>query len=713
MFFSRMFFKLLAPFTFVISRLKYSQKFLLTSVLFAIPLILVLNLWLGQLQEDVRFTQKEEKGVIVIHSIMPLLLNFQQHRGLANGYLNGDALAKSTMEKKETEISKQLTAVGEIARSKGLARTETEVRNLKPEWEKLQTETYELTPKDSFSRHSQLIQQVQDLIITASDESNLTLDPQIDSFYLMDIMVNRIPELIEQTGQIRGKGNGILTRKQLSNDEKIEIHILQGMLEADNKGIEAAITHIQSYNIKLGTQLNHSGVQSLTSSKKYLSLVTDRIINDSEFTMKADAFFAEGTKTIADSAQLFEVVSGKLAGLLADRVDHLHSTRNVTLGVTLGTLVLVALFYIAFYLNVQKTVQLLKVISLEMAEGNFSRKVENQSRDELADIGHSFNRMSDSLTGLLRRNQQLSEQLAASSEELTAISVESSKAMEHIAAASQSISAGTDVQKRATREMSTAMNEMTIGVQRIAENSAEVADSAAIAMENAGIGVRQLQDAVGQMGTIQASVINSGDVIEQLGRHSERIENIVSVIMEISSQTQLLSLNANIEAARAGEHGRGFMVVASEVAKLAEQTKTSVKSISEVVTEMGGLVNQSLTSMTITARETDSGLQSIRVANGAIIDIMNTVKVVTEQIQEVSAAAEQMSASSQQVSASVNEVAGISQKTAGEAEAIASGAGQQLASLEEIQASAESLSNGALQLQDNLGQFILEERKAV
>ena len=96
-------------------------------------------------------------------------------------------------------------------------------------------------------------------------------------------------------------------------------------------------------------------------------------------------------------------------------------------------------------------------------------------------------------------------------------------------------------------------------------------------------GNENVEQVIEQMSAINLSVKNSAEIIEKLQQRSGEIGQIVQVITEIASQTNLLSLNASIEAARAGEEGRGFAVVANEVKKLSEQSKKSADQIIQLI----------------------------------------------------------------------------------------------------------------------------------
>ncbi len=279
--------------------------------------------------------------------------------------------------------------------------------------------------------------------------------------------------------------------------------------------------------------------------------------------------------------------------------------------------------------------------------------------------------------------------------------------MRQVADAVQTVAEGSETQRRMTEDTALAMNEMAIGISRIAESSASVAESAAETTQRAETGDRELSAAVHQMRSIRESVNQSTGSVTRLDAHSQQIDEIVSSIKAIARQTQLLSLNANIEAARAGEHGRGFAVVASEVGKLAEQTQTSVETISLRIGDIRGLIGETVDLMRRTDSETEEGLAFIDRASHAIGEIGQSARIVNDQVQEISAASQQISAGVEEVTASVSEVARVALHSAEESQTMAAAAQQQLAALEEIGAASKDLSDMSGGLQEDLGFFKL------
>ncbi|MDQ0193512.1 methyl-accepting chemotaxis protein [Paenibacillus wynnii] len=702
---------ILKPFIAVISRLKYAQKFILLSLLFVGPLVFLLSIWLSNIQQNIEIAEKEKVGVSYIESLMPLMLNIQQHRGLANGYLNGDTTSESKLVETEKKINSNIELIGKTKAKNIVELDSTDLWTLiQSDWKKLQATTTSLRPEDSFNQHSALIHNVLGLITLAADQSGLTLDPEIDSFYLMDMMVNRLPILIELTGQARGQGNGILARKQITTDEKISLMIDKNQIENALQGIEQAVIKATKYNTSFDKQFGDTSKLNVESVNRFIQALDTNILNTSAISMTPADYFAEGTKAIDDSVSLFKVVSAELSQLLDVRIDNLSSNRNNMLLIIGISLLLVGLFYTAFYRNVKSTIQSLQVGAAKLAAGDLSERLKLQTKDELSYVGDSFNLMADSLNDLLRRNQEISEQVAASSQQLSAVSVESTTVMKQIAYSVSAISDGAEVQQKASEENALAMKEMAVAITRIAESASEVSDSASDATNGAKLGEKKLQDSFIQMNLIQEAVGQSSQFVTKLNEHSDEIHSIVSMIMGISSQTHLLSLNANIEAARAGEQGRGFMVVATEVGKLAERTTQSAMSIAALVDEVRTLVARVVASMEQTALVTEQGLETNKEAVQAIGIILNSIQLVADQIQDVSASAEQVSAGTEQVTAAFTEMVDISKQTADESRNMAAAAEEQLSSMEEVQASSEMLSASAQQLQDELGRFNLLER---
>ncbi len=692
------------------SRLRYGHKFVLISVLILIPFLLLLWLWVTALQQEIDRARSESQGVAYMEALLPFMLEIQQHRGLANGYLNGDAAGEAAMTELEARMDKTARHAAEMDAAYGGAwQTGERWAAMASAWEALRIETRSLTAAESFARHSELIAALIDHMVFVSDQSGLTLDTELDSYYMMDLSVHHIPALIELVGQTRGKLNGLLAGNQWTENDRMALMLARSEMERGLAGIEKALSVTFQYNGSLEERVGEPGQAAVASVRGYLDSVNRHFIEGDMSGVEAKAFFAEGTRTIADADALFDTALSELNRLLGERMEELTQSRNMMIAAFVAALLLVTLFYLGFYYNTISAIRTLQAQSARMAGGDLTVQVELNTKDELRLVGDAFNQMSDALSRLLLNNQHISEQVAESSRQLSHVAADSAVIMQDIAQSVGGIAEVAEGQLKTSDDNTHALTEMAEAVNRIASTASEVADFSNNARAGADSGADKLREAVDQMEKIRQAAQVSRSSLLTLGERSQRIGEISSVIMEISAQTQLLSLNANIEAARAGEFGRGFMVVAGEVAKLAEQTRQAVQTIAVVVDEIRTLVAESNQSVASTSAEAEQGLTTIAAANEAIGSIRAVMNEMSSQMQEVSAAAEQLSAGTQQVTAAFTDTSEQTRRTTRETVTMAAASEEQLASIQEVQASAETLSSLAQRLQQELGKFKLAD----
>ncbi|CAM3739734.1 methyl-accepting chemotaxis protein [Marinicrinis lubricantis] len=700
--------RIFSPFSALMLKLKYPQKFIVFSILFIVPLGMLLNIWLNELQKNIHSTELEKTGTAYIREIMPFMLSIQQHRGLMNGYLNGDQSSESSLMKISKEIEAEITRLMELQAGQG-ARLELEDswNAIVSEWNTLEERAASMTAPESFAQHTELIDNLIHHIVEAADRSSLTLDPEIETYYLMDAMVNQIPMLIEQTGQVRGQINGALARRSLSTDERIQTMLQQEQIKSAYYGMNKGLERATSANESLKASIGVVGEQSIHSINGFLQTLDEQILNAETLQMNPQDFFNIGTETIDHAYAFFTSINSELDRLLSERRSEDQFYRNQMLAIVGASILLVALFFGGFYFSVKQTIRHLQSGADKLASGQLSERIQLQTRDELREIGTSFNAMADSLSTLVLRSQEISQHVAASSQQLSAVSVESTSSAQQVAFAIQGIAEGAESQNQTSEDNTLAMNEIASGIQNISESAAEAAEEAAIISDHAVQSGEKLNDTVQQMNNIQSSVHESTGIIAKLGEQSTDIGQIVDTIHHISEQTHMLALNANIEAARAGEHGRSFKVVATEVAKLAAQSKQSAEHITEIIEQIHSLVGQVEESMTGTVRETEQGMRVISETSESVGSIIRSIQNIAQRVLEISASSQEVSAGAEEVSAAISETSHISKSAADQASEVAAATEQQLASMEEVQASSEALSSYAQQLQDELSRFTI------
>lgn len=251
----------------------------------------------------------------------------------------------------------------------------------------------------------------------------------------------------------------------------------------------------------------------------------------------------------------------------------------VILAVGLGIAILMMVF-----LARRLTKPLIAVTGLikEAAEGDFSIRAQEGSGSEVGLLAGSFNIMAGKISGILGRIMSSARELARCSGSLQKIEAN----LGNISTSLSEIAEGTVEQAGDLGSVVEQMAHMEDNFKELKDKSGILLGEAKNAMRSGQEGEGSIQELRRQNQSVARNVELSYERIKMLENHSARISDIVGVIGNISSETELLSLNASIEAARAGEAGRGFAVVAESVGRLAADSTLATGNIEKIIVEL-------------------------------------------------------------------------------------------------------------------------------
>ncbi|ANF95314.1 methyl-accepting chemotaxis protein [Paenibacillus bovis] len=305
----------------------------------------------------------------------------------------------------------------------------------------------------------------------------------------------------------------------------------------------------------------------------------------------------------------------------------------------------------------------LSALISQFAAGDLSSKSDIDTRDEVGQLSASVNTMADNLRDLIARISLSSQSVAAASQEISATTEE--------------IAHTSSTQAEASASITELFKELSAAIDSVARSATETAELSNHTLDMAHQGGQVVNQSM-------ISMQNMNTSIQRLEEDSQRIGEIISVIDDISNQTNLLALNAAIEAARAGEQGKGFAVVADEVRKLAERSMDATKQISSIIKIMQKNTQDSVASVRQSVEQSTQTGDSFQ----KIIHMVNDSAI---RVNDIAAACEQESAQANEVMFSVESIAAASEESA--------------AAAQETAASSQSLAKLAEDLNDSVSIF--------
>ncbi|KZM45878.1 hypothetical protein OA92_01395 [Marinomonas sp. SBI22] len=286
----------------------------------------------------------------------------------------------------------------------------------------------------------------------------------------------------------------------------------------------------------------------------------------------------------------------------------------------------------------------------QVAQGDFTHRLEHKSVDELGQLSDACNQFLDQIQPLLK-------QVIVSSDQITGNATQSARiSAETLTGASQ--------QQEDVMQLASAVTELSATAQNVADNTVTAADSTGQMKAIAAEGQKVLDKANSSIEALAQDVKHSSEVINRVSHDSKEIHTVMDVIRDIADQTNLLALNAAIEAARAGEQGRGFAVVADEVRSLAKRTQDSTAEIQEKIERLQTSALEAVNSMEVGSERAHESEAMTTEANEKLVNIIQNIDEVNDLIIQVSSAAEQQRSVTDSISTNVNNITSVATQTA-------------------------------------------------
>lgn len=625
-----------APGVRLFRRIGFQAKAGILTAVFLVPIVLLSWQYFGDKAATIEFTRAERVGVDTMQHLVPVMKGVIDARNATRAMLGGHPAQADYQAARQATDAALAAFARHVTDSGDPLKIGANVQQLQESW---QATANAKNGTDAKGRtvFGPVTTAVVALLYAVGDNSNLVLDPDLDSYYLMNALVLTLPQMIESTGQLWGWGTFALGSGGLSSDQASKWAVWSARVHTGAEDMRRYLERAMSASELLRSQADLSALERAEALRE----LGDKAVMQSG--VQAQAYHREGQATVAALFAMYDHHLPLLDQLLEQRETRLEQAREFTATVLVLSLLLSAYLFVSFKKVLEGGLREVVFHIDAMRDGNLGTDPRAWGADEAA--------------GLMRTIADLQRSLRR-------IVTQIRDSADHIVHASQEIASGSSDLARRTEVSASGLQQSASAMAHISETVRSTADVAAQASSLATTNAQAARNG----GQIIHTMIATMDEIRQSSR---RIGDITSTIDGIAFQTNLLALNAAVEAARAGEQGRGFAVVAAEVRGLAQRAANAAREINHLVSDSVRRIESGTEVVGQAGSAVDGIVEQTMQINEMLARIAESARSEAQDVQQTTQAVQAMDESTQQNAALVEQTAAAAASMRDQAQGLA------------------------------------------
>lgn len=588
--------------------MRLPAKLGLLGAMLALPLFLLLGQALQQSRADMAVVRAEREGAALAQQVTELVMLVQTHRSLSNQVSAGVTALVPKRDAVRVRIQQavaQTDAILDRTRSFGMADLWPAERT-----RLLALADGQLLPRrtEAMAEHGVQIERIRRLLKLIGERSQLLFDPRADTYFMMDLGIERLLPWMEAIALLEARGGELLLRDASVRERTMVLTL------ADEAQRTAEEVVLQMHALaRTGTEISDSVRPASEATARMLALVRT-IFEQEAVNAEAAPYHLAGVDALQALWVLDQEVWKQLDHRLDQRIlafqrQQLAQGLTVALGLS-GLLYLGLSFYGSFLGSLRQVTRSL----LAVTRGDLSLPVRIEGRDELAALGGELERMGARLSSLVG--------------EIRGSAVGVDQAGSSVAGDGRALAQRTEAQAASLRQTLLTVQQLSQAVRHNTAASDTLRQLTGQLRDDAAVGSHAMAASIQVMHALEQSV--------------NRVAEVNAVIDDIAFQTNLLAINASIEAARAGEAGKGFSVVAGEIRQLANRC-------GEAAAEVRGLIES-------TTEQTGCSLRAIEDAGERLTSVIRGVDDVSVRLGGITEASHAQKSALEQVSTRVQEL---------------------------------------------------------
>jgi methyl-accepting chemotaxis protein len=666
----------------IYQNIKIGQKLLISSLAYMIPIAVLLYFVIYAYNKDIDFAGKEVIGAEIVKPMAMIIPLINEHQIATHLIKNNVIETKEYHFEIERLIDSSFVQFYEaVNKNKDKININAELamlyrsRNIHPDsllsrWENIKRNWPRMNLDDLDDLYSDLHLSSEHFINYVGNETNLILDPDLDSYYLMDIGLLLMPKM-----QSKVAYSMISIQERASSDTVAAyqgdiVYLFTSMIEDEyvsrmDEGVKITIREDNNY-YGSSSSLKKKLIPAHLNYREKLLKYLDRI-NDNASIKKKDrdyhALFKLGRQAFSAGEDFWKITLDELVIQIQNRQNNLIDQRNIALIISLIALVLST--FIVFFVsrNITGTLRVITKISSHIADGKIgeaindidSSKLKNyvegdkKLRDELLVVFNSIKIMTDNLYSLLESVKYSGEEVADS--------------VLQISGSAKEIEATVAQQAAATNQVTTTSKEISATAGELALTMQDLNSSVAATVESVGASLESIRTIDSNVTDLSDTNTLVSDNLHSLIAKTQNINNVITAITKIANQTNLLSLNAAIEAEKAGEFGAGFAVVAQEIRRLADQTAIATLEIEEQINAMQKSVQTGVQSVEEHTSKTEVTIGHVSEVNTGLVAMMTNTGNLGPQISTVNSGMQMQSEGADQIRDAMSQLSETASQT--------------------------------------------------
>ncbi|MEO3947074.1 methyl-accepting chemotaxis protein [Gorillibacterium sp. CAU 1737] len=481
---------------------------------------------------------------------------------------------------------------------------------------------------------------------------------------------------------------------------------------------EIPLTSLADYLTHISTDTSSATYIVSDSGKIIYSDDRAKVGQDSPVTLTADDFNAaqemamskelkvDGSKQLVVYKRMGET-NWSIVTLIpvAELLKDTKAIQNVMwISVIVAALVAIGVGFLVANM-IGKPLRKLRNLMQRGESGDLTVRAAFKGKDEIGQVGVSFNQMMEQITRLVDQTNRSAEQVLTTAGELLSASKQTTTSAKEIAIATEEIANGASSLAVEAERGNNLTHVIGDKMKHAVESNMQMGAAAGDIQRSSEQGMVYMNELTAKTSSTEEMARAMVEKVEKLKDSTASIRKILDVLGNMTKQTNILSLNATIEAARAGTAGKGFMVVADEIRKLAEQSKANIGFVAEITdtiqTEIDETVNVLVEAYPLfqeqiqSVKDTDEIFKSV---NLHMMSFVNQLNQVTDSIHV-------LDASQRDLTEAMTNVSAVSEESSATSEEVASLSNEQLGVSEGLTRLAENLESLSRGLQDSLKQF--------